>query len=228
MNDTRYEMKKLPEAMRPREKALKKGLDSLNDTELLAIIVRQGSTGISALELAGKLLARYRGFRGLKDASLEELMQEKGIGPVKALEIKTALELGQRLATENSGKNYISCPEDVSGLFMEEMRYYDREHLKAVYLDTRGGVISHENISIGGLSSSVIHPREVFKPAVKKSAASLILVHNHPSGDPTPSPKDVEVSRKIAEAGELLGITLFDHVIIGDGCFCSLKSRGLL
>lgn len=228
MNEMRYAMKSLPETMRPREIAWKKGLGALNESELLAIIIRQGRTGLSALDLARHLLAKYRGLRGLKNASLEELVQETGIGPVKALEIKTALELGQRLASEGAVKAFISSPEDVSDLFMEEMRYLDREHLKAVYLDTKGGIISHENISVGGLSSSLIHPREVFKPAVKKSAAALILVHNHPSGDPAPSARDVEISRKIAEAGELLGINLFDHIIIGDGCYCSLKARGLL
>ncbi len=227
MSDRSYPIKSLPSDMRPREKALKNGLNSLSDTELLAMIIRSGSQSQSAIELAHHLLVKYKCLRALKEASIEELMQEKGIGLVKALEIQTALELGQRLAGETMGRKVVTCPEDVCSLFMEEMRYYDREHLKAVYLDTRGGVISNESISVGGLSSSLIHPREVFKPAVKKSAASIILVHNHPSGDPTPSAKDVEVSKKIAEAGELLGITLFDHVIIGDGCFCSLKSKGL-
>lgn len=228
MNGLKYTIKSMPEDMRPREKVLKSGEDSLTDSELLAIVIRQGSKTMSALELANHLLIKYKNIRNLKEASLEELMTENGIGRVKAVEIKAALELGRRISGSGGGRHTISGPEDVSRLFMEEMRYFDREHLRAIYLDTKGGLIGWENVSIGGLASAVIHPREVFKPAVKRSAASVILVHNHPSGDPAPSSNDIEISKRIAEAGNMLGISLFDHIIIGDGRYCSLKAKGLI
>ena len=155
-------------------------------------------------------------------------MAEHGIGTAKAVSIKAAIELGRRLALCQEDRPVITSPEDVKMLVMEEMRYLDREHFKVLYLDRKGGIIIAEDISVGGLHSSMAHPREVFKNAVKRSAASVILVHNHPSGDPSPSHEDVETTRRLAEAGRIVGIEVLDHVIIGDNRYCSMKSRGLI
>lgn len=221
-------MKELPEDMRPREKLLKMGEGRLNEHELLAIILGMGTTKINALDLAKELMIRYRTLRGLKEASLEELMTQHGIGAAKAVSIKAAIELGRRLALCQEERPTITSPEDVKILVMEEMRYLDREHFKVIYLDRKGGIIIAEDISVGGLHSSMAHPREVFKNAVKRSAASVILVHNHPSGDPSPSNEDIETTRRLAEAGQIIGIEVLDHVIIGDNKYCSMKSKGLI
>lgn len=214
--------------MRPREKLVKLGEGRLDEHELLAIILGMGTAKINALDLAKQLMIKYKTLRCLREASLEELMAEHGIGTAKAVSIKAAIELGRRLALCQEDRPVITSPEDVKMLVMEEMRYLDREHFKVLYLDRKGGIIIAEDISVGGLHSSMAHPREVFKNAVKRSAASVILVHNHPSGDPSPSHEDVETTRRLAEAGRIVGIEVLDHVIIGDNRYCSMKSRGLI
>lgn len=221
-------IKELPEDMRPREKMARLGEGRLDDHELLAIILGMGTTGLNALDLAKQLMIKYRSLRCLKEASLEELMGERGIGLAKAVSIKAAIELGRRLALCQEIKAVISSPDDVKTLVMEDMRYLDREHFKVIYLDRKGGIIVTEDISVGGLHSSIAHPREVFKNAVKRSAAAIILVHNHPSGDPNPSNEDMETTRRLVEAGQIVGIEVLDHVIIGDNKYCSMKSRGLI
>jgi DNA repair protein RadC len=221
-------IKDMPEDMRPREKLMLKGESSLDDSELLAIILGMGTRDMSALELAQSIMVKYKALRFLKDASLEELLEEKGVGPAKAVSIKAAIELGRRMAQDSQHKRYIKSPDDVKNIVMEEMRYFDKEHFRVIYLDRKGGIVEMQDISIGGLYSSIVHPREVFKISIKKSAASVILVHNHPSGDPTPSKEDVDISRRLIEAGSILGISVLDHIIIGDNRFCSMKSRGLI
>ena len=201
---------------------------ALSDRELLAIVLGSGTVNLSALDVANLLLVQYGGVRALKEVSLEELTQIKGIGQAKAVSIKAAVELGVRIARDVQDKILIKSPEDVKNLVMEEMRFFDREHFRAIYLDRKGGVLAVEDISVGGLHSSIVHPREVFKSAVKRSAASLILVHNHPSGDPTPSSEDIEVTRRLIEAGTIMGIEVLDHVVIGEKRYCSLKSAGLI
>jgi DNA repair protein RadC len=187
-------IKDMPENMRPREKLLAKGEGSLTDIELLAIVLGHGTRNLSALDLAGLLMVKYQGIRGLKELSLQELIQEKGIGPAKAVSIKAAVELGIRIGLDIHSRTTIKSPEDVKNILMEDMRYLDREHFRVMYLDRKGGLISMEDVSVGGLHSSIVHPREVFKPAIKKSANAVILVHNHPSGDVTPS-RDVGLGR---------------------------------
>ncbi len=228
MNEYNISIKNMPENMRPREKLLNWGETKLSDVELLAIILGMGTRNVSALELANFLVVKYKGLRGLKESSLEELIEERGIGPAKAVTIKAAVELGRRIAVNVQGKIPIKSPEDVRNIVMEEMRYFDREHFRSLYLDRKGGLIVMEDVSVGGLHSSIVHPREVFKTAVKKSAASIILVHNHPSGDPTPSKEDIEVTKRLIEAGKIMGIEVLDHIIIGEGNYCSLKARGLI
>ncbi|MGI5912118.1 MAG: RadC family protein [Syntrophomonadaceae bacterium] len=225
-------IKDMPESMRPREKLMAKGEKYLDDAELLAIILGMGIRNLNALDLATQLLVKHGSLRQLKEASLEELTSEKGIGPAKAVSIKAAIEIGRRIAGNVITRIKIQSPEDVvtavTGMNMEEMRYYDREHFRVMYLDRKGGLLVMEDISVGGLNSSIVHPREVFKTAVKKSAASMILIHNHPTGDPTPSKEDIEITRRLMEAGQLMGIEVLDHVIIGEKKYCSLKARGLM
>ncbi|HWP97185.1 MAG TPA: DNA repair protein RadC [Syntrophomonadaceae bacterium] len=218
----------MPENMRPREKMMALGEGHLNDAEILAVVLGQGTRKMNALELAQTLLVVHGGLRNIQDASLEELAKQRGIGPAKAASIKAAVELGKRIALDMREKKPIKSPEDVQNIVREQMRYLDREHFRVLYLDRKGGLICMEDVSIGGLHSSLVHPREVFKTAVKRSAASLILVHNHPSGDPAPSQEDIEVTQRLAEAGHLMGIEVLDHVIIGEKDYTSLKSRGVI
>lgn len=221
-------IKEMPEMMRPREKLITRGEKSLSDAELLAIILGMGTKKISALGIANILLVKHGSLRYLRDASLEELVEERGIGPAKAVSIKAAVEIGRRIAMDVQVKAPVKSPEDVKELVMEEMRYFDREHFRVLYLDRKNGLLAMEDVSIGSLHSSIVHPREVFKTAVKKSAAAIILVHNHPSGDPGPSREDIEVTRRLIEAGNIMGIEVLDHIIIGDNTYCSLKAKSLI
>jgi len=214
--------------MRPRERLSAHGEKNLSEQELLAIIIGNGTKNVSALELAHRLLVHFQGLRNIREAELEELTQVKGIGPAKAVTIKAAIELGRRTALDVKIKDFIHSPEDVSRLLMDEMRYLDREHLYGLYLDRKGGLLSKEIISIGSLSSSIVHPREVFKSAVKCSASSVIVAHNHPSGDPTPSREDFDITRRLVEAGKIMGIELIDHLVIGHKSYCSLKEKGAI
>ncbi|RJQ30552.1 MAG: JAB domain-containing protein [Peptococcaceae bacterium] len=222
-------MKELPEELRPRERLLKEGVKALSDIELLAILLRTGSQEATAVELASILMARFQGLRFLLDASIEELSAVKGVGLAKASQIKAALELGKRLALIPSGSRpVIKTPADAAGLLMEEMRHYDREHFRALLLNTKNQVLYQDEVSIGTLNSSAVHPRELFRNAIKRSAAAIILIHNHPSGDPTPSREDLDVTKRLTEAGKIIGIEVLDHIIIGDKKYKSLKASGLI
>ncbi|MBC7347551.1 MAG: DNA repair protein RadC [Clostridia bacterium] len=215
--------------MRPRERLAAGGPEALSSAELLAIILRTGWREESALALAQRLLARPRGLRYLAEAGYAELAALKGMGPAKAAQVKAAVELGRRLAQAGqAARTVIRSPLDVAALFMEEMRYLDREHFRVLLLNTKNQVLAQEKVSVGSINSSIVHPREVFKRAIKESAAALILVHNHPSGDPAPSREDLEVTKRLMEAGKILGIAVLDHVIIGDGRYLSLREKGLL
>lgn len=226
--DYKVGIKNMPVEMRPREKMQARGESHLSETELLAIILGNGTKNASALELANQLLVHYNGLRNMREATLEDITNLKGIGIAKAISIKAAIELGRRTALDVKIRDFVNSPDDVSRLMMEEMRYYDREHFCGLYLDRKGGLLVKEVISVGSLSSTIVHPREVFKTAVKCSAASIILVHNHPSGDPTPSKEDMEMTRRLVEAGSVMGIEVVDHLIIGQEKYCSFKERGLL
>jgi DNA repair protein RadC len=220
-------IKDMPTDLRPRERLLKEGAQVLNDAELLAILLRTGTDGSTVLELAAMVLANF-GLRGLLQASIEELSGINGIGPAKAAQIKAALELGKRIAMNAAEELVvIKTPEDAVGLVMEGMRHLDREQFKALLLNTKNQVIGQEVISIGTLNSSIVHPRELFKSAIKRSAAAIILVHNHPSGDPSPSREDIDVTERLIEAGRIIGIRVLDHLIIGDNRFNSFKAQGL-
>ncbi len=227
MDDVKYlTIKELPPEERPRERLQKSGPDALSDSELLAIILRMGTGNVSATELARKLVTQYGGLKGIVSASFEELCEIKGIGTAKAAQIKAAFEIGRRFSqTIDTEKDRIRCSEDAKNLFWHKMRTYDKEHFMIVLLDTKNRIIKTETVTIGILDSSIIHPREVFKSAIKSSAASVILVHNHPSGDPAPSRDDTSATIKLREAGELVGISVLDHVIIGEKSYYSFKDN---
>lgn len=221
-------IKFLPEEERPVEKCMSYGIESLSNRELLALLINSGTREQSAMELAEVILAKEQaGITYLREASIEELMSIKGIGKAKAARLAAAVELGKRLATKPvKSRSYIESDEDVASLFMEDLRYQNKEYFKALLLNSKCGIISVETISIGELNSTIVHPREVFNAAVKKSAAAIIFVHNHPSGDPNPSKEDFITTARLVECGNLLGIRVADHIVIGDGKYVSMKAIG--
>ncbi len=224
----RIRIKELPEDLRPRERLIRQGPEVLTVVELLAVLLRTGTSSMSALDLAALLLAKSGGLLGVTESSVEELCSIKGLGPAKAAQLKAAIELGRRLSAEVSGpRQLIRTPVDVHNLLKERMRYCDREHFLAVFLNTKHHVITVETISVGSLNSSLVHPRELFKNSIKRSAAALILVHNHPSGDPAPSIEDIEITRRLVEVGNIIGIQVLDHIIIGENGFVSMKDQGV-
>ncbi|RXT14719.1 DNA repair protein RadC [Ammoniphilus sp. CFH 90114] len=213
----------------PRERMMSKGIDALSNAELIAILLRTGTAGESVINLAQRVLSHVGGLRQFLDTSLEELVEVKGIGTAKAVQLLAGIELGRRVAKTTPEERWtIRSPEDVAKLMMEELRYLTQEHFVCLFLNTKNQVIAQTTVFIGSLNSSIVHPREVFKEAVRKSSASLICLHNHPSGDPTPSREDIEVTKRLMAAGEIMGIDVLDHVIIGDGRYISLKEKGLI
>lgn len=223
-------IKDMAEWERPVEKLAVLGCDSMSDSELLALIIRSGTRDESALDVADRILRGSGcGLRGLADVEAEELMTCDGIGRTKASAIIAAVEIGRRIAkSEGIYRGRISSVNDVADIFMERLRYLKKEKFEIVILDSKGKIISIENISVGDLSSSPVHPRETFRTAVKRSGSAVILVHNHPSGDPEPSKEDLDITRRLVEAGNILGIAVLDHIVIGDGSFCSMKARGII
>jgi len=219
----------LPAGERPRERLAHAGEGALSTTELLAIILRTGVGGESVLDMARRLLARYGGLPGLARASFAELQAEKGLGRAKTAQLKAALELGRRmlLAYPAEDRFVVRSPADVAQLLMAEMAHLEQEHFRVLYLDTRNRLLDIETVYVGSLNASHIRVGEVFRDAVKRNCAAIIVAHNHPSGDPTPSPEDVEVTRQLVAAGNLLDIEVLDHLIIGQQRFVSLRERGL-
>ncbi len=223
-------MKHVPLYERPRERLLFHGPAPLADAELLAILLRTGTGSETAHALAQRLLATFGDLRGLAQASHEELVRIRGIGPVKAVELHAAFELGRRLYRNGvrERSTSIRLPRDVAELMMPEMRHLTQEHFICLFLNTKNQVIGKQTVFVGSLDASIVHPREVYKEAIKRSCASIICLHNHPSGDPTPSQEDIAVTRTLRDVGELVGIALLDHLIIGDGRYISLKEQGYL
>ena len=221
-------IRELPSDERPRERLIAYGADALSISELLAVLLRTGTEQNSALGLAEVLLHRFENIRGVAHATIEEMAEVHGIGPAKAAQIKAAIEFGRRLISASpEERTKIRSPRDVYNLLGPNLRDEKREHFVALLLDTKNGVMRSKTVSVGDLSSSIVHPREVFVEAIRHGSASLIVAHNHPSGDPAPSPEDIAVTRRLAEAGELLGIELLDHIVLGDDRWVSLKERGL-
>ncbi|MFO8059169.1 MAG: DNA repair protein RadC [Bacillota bacterium] len=228
-------IQELPPRERPRERLLQWGAGDLTNAEILALLMGTGNPqgGENVLDLAQRVLVSLgrRGgsdavLRNLLDTSVEELCDISGIGRAKASAIVAAVELGRRVAAEMPRSSEVNGPQDVARILVEDMRYLDRECFKIVLLNTRNRVLGIEVVSVGGLDSSVVHPREIFKVCVRRSAAAVILAHNHPSGDPTPSREDIEVTERIVSAGTLMGIDVLDHLIIGDDCYVSLREQG--
>lgn len=225
----RFTIKELPEEERPREKLLKYGAESLSDAELLAIIIRIGSKERTAVELSQDILHYFGGLRALNYLSIRELTQIKGLGPAKAIQLKAVVELSKRLASlSREAREVIKSPQDVAQLLMPELRFLTQEVFKLVLLDIKNQVIAMPMVSKGGLSSSIVHPREVFKEAIKHSSAAIILVHNHPSGIPEPSRDDISITKRLVDSGKIIGIDVLDHIIIGDGIFTSMKEEGII
>jgi len=222
-------LKDLPADLQPRERLHLCGTEALSNSEILAILLRIGSKGENVLELAERILTEAGGLRGLVRLSLPELQQIHGIGPAKAAQVKAALELGRRsVSCDPLTQPVVNSPVDAAELVMEEMTILDREHFRIMHLSTRNNVIGISEVSVGSLNASIVHPRECFKEAIRRNANAIILLHNHPSGDPTPSKEDVAITRRLAEGGRLLGIEVLDHIIIGDKRFISLKEQGVV
>jgi DNA repair protein RadC len=224
----------MPQQDRPREKLARLGASALSDSELIAILLRTGIPGSNAIDVARTLLSHFQSLAGLARCSVEEIASIKGVGPAKAVQLAAAFGLGSRLARESLSKSKIDSPELVYELLGSEMRALSKESLRVILLDTKYHLMRIEEISLGSLNESIAHPREIFRPALIYSAYAVIIAHNHPSGDPTPSEADHRLTRRLSEAAQLLQISLLDHVIIGapsssgKPSFYSFKEAGIL
>nr|WP_305037438.1 DNA repair protein RadC [Gracilibacillus salinarum] len=229
MEITTITMKEVPKEDRPRERLLTFGPGHLSNQELLAILLGSGTRSENVHQLAETVLCHFEGLKMLKDVTIEELIQIKGIGQAKGVQILAAVEFGKRIQQFKEKEKYtIRSPEDGANYLMEEMSGLKQEHFVSMFLDTKNQIIHRQTIFIGSLNASIVHPREVYREAVKRSAASIICAHNHPSGDPSPSQEDIHVTKRLSESGKMIGIELLDHLIIGDHKFISLKEKGYL
>ncbi|SHJ90352.1 RadC family protein [Hespellia stercorisuis] len=227
-----HTMKELPRDEQPYEKCEKYGTGNLSNTELLAVLLRTGSKGISAMELARRILnpiSSAEGILNLHSWTMEKLLKVRGIGKVKAVQILCICELAKRLAKASAGEGLrFTCSGSIAQYYMEEMRHEKQENLKLLLLNTRMKLIGESNISKGTVNMAIISPRELFVEALQKNAVAIVLLHNHPSGDSTPSKEDVLTTRRIRDAGALIGIELLDHIIIGDNEYASMAEHGLI
>jgi DNA repair protein RadC len=219
----------LPLGERPRERLLKLGGEALSAQEILALILGRGIKGESVMVTSQKLLSQFGNLKGVANASVEELTQIRGIGPAKAAQIKAALELSRRLEADSDEKPQprVKAPDDVVAVVRSQLKGKKKEHFLVLCLDTRNRLINCKPVSIGSLDTSVVHPREAFREAVSSCAASVIFAHNHPSGDPEPSKEDIELTKRLVKAGEIIGIDVLDHIVVCDKSYVSLKARNL-
>ena len=219
----------MPQGERPRERLRDYGSRYLSNAELIAILLRTGIQGENVLAMSNRLLSRFGGLDGLGRANFAELCAERGLSEAKACQLIAALELGRRfISLAPQDRSTINSPQDVANLLQAEMASLDQEHLKVLLLNTKNQVLNTVEVYVGNVNSSIVRPSEVFRPAVRDNAPSIIVVHNHPSGDPTPSPEDVAITRELVSAGKLLGIDLLDHLVIGSGGrYVSLNERKL-
>ena len=231
--NSRLKMKDLPVLEQPYEKLTRFGAEMLSNAELLAIIIKTGCKSDTSVTLAQKLLKEDKSGKGLAflhELSLEQLMKIRGIGRVKAIQIKAVMEFSKRITTAHDTDSpiVIKSPDDISRLLMEEMRHLNKEVFKVVLLNTKNHVIRIYDVSIGSLNASIVHPREVFVEVIKTSCSAVVFIHNHPSGDPQPSKEDIETTSRLVNAGNILGIKVLDHIILGNGRFVSLKEKGIM
>jgi len=218
----------LPVGERPRERLRDHGAHSLSNAELLAIILRTGIASENVLNLSARALARFNGLAGLAQASFRELCAERGLGEAKVAQLKAAMELGRRLlSTHPEERAVVKSPDDVANLLLAEMSLLEQEHLRVVLLNTKNQVMGIPEIYIGNVNTSLIRVSEIFRAPIRENCPALIVVHNHPSGDPTPSPEDIKITKQLVEAGKLLDIEVLDHLVMGQGQYVSLKERGL-
>ncbi len=226
---TQYQptIRDLPQGERPRERLREFGPKSLSNTELIAILLRTGLQGENVLAVSSRLLARFDGLAGLGRVSFSELCAERGLSEAKTSQLMAALELGRRFVSlAPQERAVINSPQDVANLLLAEMSVLDQEHLRILLLNTRNEVLGIQEIYVGNVNSSVVRAAEVFRPAVQANAPSIIVVHNHPSGDPAPSSQDVDITNELISTGKLLGIELLDHVVLGRGNrFVSMNER---
>lgn len=223
-----YSIKDMPDNEKPREKLEALGPQALSSGELLAILIRTGLKGENAIQVGQRLLKELGGLSGIHRASFSEVKAQRGLGTAKAAQIKAAIELGRRLTLESPEERpSIHSPADAAALVQYEMSALEQEHLWVILMDIRNRVIDIIKLYKGALSSSQVRVGEVFKDAIRQNAAGIVVVHNHPSGDPSPSPDDVTVTRALVEAGKLLDVEVVDHLVIGQGSFTSMKQRGL-
>ena len=223
-------IKDWPEEDRPRERLMKSGVHTLSDSELLALLIRTGdaSQGKNALEITRALLRHVGGLHRLADRNIRELCLVRGVGPVKAAQIAAAVEIGRRLEAPPLDRVSFISSTDVAQYFIPRLRDLHKEVFMVLLLDARNCLIRGVTISVGSLTASIVHPREVFKPAILDSAASVIFIHNHPSGDPTPSQDDLKITSQLVESGRMIDIRVLDHIIIGRGSFTSLAGKGFI
>jgi len=225
LNKIKKKIKELPKVERPREKLINYGPEKLSNSELLAIILRSGTKEENVVELANKILKRFSADE-LPNLTFNDLKDYPGLGPAKACEIIACFELGKRLLKDKKSEIYLK-PQDVWEE-LKDLREHKKEHFVIFYLDSRNQEIKREIISVGSLNANLVHPREVFEPAVRNLAAQIILAHNHPSGDPEPSEDDLEITKRLVESGKILGIEVIDHIIITKTGFMSFKEKGLI
>jgi DNA repair protein RadC len=223
-----YRIADLHESDRPRERLAALGPQALSNAELIAILLRVGVTGENAVQVGQRLLNTFGGLTGLHRAPFIDIKKQRGLGKAKVSQIKAAIELGRRLTLESPEERAsINSPADAAALVQYEMSVLEQEHLRVILLDRRNRVLETVEVYKGSVNSSQVRVGELFKEAVRKNASALIVIHNHPSGDPTPSPDDVAVTRAIVQAGKLLDVEVLDHLVIGQGRWVSLKERGL-
>jgi DNA repair protein RadC len=227
--ESSFTVRDLPRQERPRERLQKFGSEALSAQELLALVIGRGISKKSVMSIAQELLAKFGNIKAIGQATIEELSQIKGIGLAKAAQIKACFELGKREELEPEPKDFnIKNPESVVKAIRSSIKDKAKEHFKLILLNPRNKIIGISTISIGTLNASLVHPREVFKDAIVHSAASVVLAHNHPSGDPEPSEDDIKITNKLVESGKILGIEVIDHIVIGKNNFCSFKERRLM
>lgn len=220
----------MPENERPKEKLLRYGAESLSNPELLAIILRTGTKGENVLALSQRIISEFNGLNGILNASVKEMTEIKGVKESKASQMIAIAELFKRFNTYKSFNEFkrVSSPNDVASMLYGEMGTFNQEVLKLIILNTKNEIKKIKDVFKGSLNSSLVHPREIFNEAIRNSAASIIICHNHPSGDPTPSDEDIKVTTRLKECGEIIGIKLIDHIIIGRNIYVSLKEKGIL